>query len=227
MSNTTDVYLEAGEKKVFAVSIHWPGWCRFAKDEGSAIQKLFEYLPRYAGIAKKAGIDFDYPESASALNVIRRVQGNKTTDFGAPAQILVGDWQGVDQAELSRMQSIVGAAWAVFDQAAQVAEGKELRKGVRGGGRDVEMIVMHVLEAEEAYLKKLGWKWKPIKGEALEQRLARLRKEVFLGLDASAAGEIPPEGPRGGKRWPARYFVRRLVWHVADHAWEMEDRTVN
>ena len=34
----------------------------------------------------------------------------------------------------------------------------------------------------------------------------------------------PPPGPRGGKRWLPRYFVRRVGWHVLDHALEIEDR---
>jgi hypothetical protein len=44
---------------------------------------------------------------------------------------------------------------------------------------------------------------------------------------ASARGEIPAKGPRGGLRWTARYFVRRLSWHILDHAWEIEDRMVS
>jgi hypothetical protein len=24
--------------------------------------------------------------------------------------------------------------------------------------------------------------------------------------------------------WPVRYTIRRLAWHILDHAWEMEDR---
>jgi hypothetical protein len=37
-------------------------------------------------------------------------------------------------------------------------------------------------------------------------------------------GELAERGPRGGIRWPARYYVRRAAWHVLDHAWEIEDR---
>ena len=37
-------------------------------------------------------------------------------------------------------------------------------------------------------------------------------------------GEIAEYGPRGGKRWSPRYFVRREAWHVLDHIWEIEDR---
>lgn len=25
------------------------------------------------------------------------------------------------------------------------------------------------------------------------------------------------------KGWPVRYAVRRMAWHILDHAWEMED----
>ena len=28
----------------------------------------------------------------------------------------------------------------------------------------------------------------------------------------------------GEHRWPLRYAVRRLAWHVLDHAWEIEDK---
>jgi hypothetical protein len=26
--------------------------------------------------------------------------------------------------------------------------------------------------------------------------------------------------------WPARYAIRRTAWHVLDHAWEIEDKSV-
>jgi hypothetical protein len=35
---------------------------------------------------------------------------------------------------------------------------------------------------------------------------------------------LPAAGPRGGKIWSVRYFVRRTAWHALDHAWEIEDR---
>jgi hypothetical protein len=43
-------------------------------------------------------------------------------------------------------------------------------------------------------------------------------------LAAGARGELPERGPRGGARWTPRSFVRRVAWHVLDHAWEIEDR---
>ena len=47
---------------------------------------------------------------------------------------------------------------------------------------------------------------------------------VCTAAGLAAAGKIPPVGPRGGVRWTARTFVRRLTWHILDHAWEIEDR---
>src|SRR5438132_1502141 len=38
---------------------------------------------------------------------------------------------------------------------------------------------------------------------------------------------LPESGPRGGKIWLPRYFVRRVAWHALDHAWEIEDRSTS
>jgi hypothetical protein len=43
-------------------------------------------------------------------------------------------------------------------------------------------------------------------------------------LAAAAHGVVPTRGPRGGVIWTPRYFVRRVAWHLLDHAWEFEDR---
>jgi hypothetical protein len=39
-SPPTPVYLEVGEKKTFACSVDWPGWCRSGRDEDAALQAL-------------------------------------------------------------------------------------------------------------------------------------------------------------------------------------------
>ena len=46
-------------------------------------------------------------------------------------------------------------------------------------------------------------------------------------MDAAERGAIPESGPRGGKMWTPRYYVRRSTWHTLDHAWEMEDRIIS
>ena len=198
MSQVMDTFLEAGNKKVFAVSVHWPGWARFAKDEETALQKLLKYAPRYAVVPGYAGLDFPQPQKVTEFNITQRLKGNKSTDFGAPAMLIDKDWEEVDEQELARLKAIMGACWRYFDEVVASAVDKELQKGLRGGGRELEKIVNHVVEAEEAYLKKLGASWKKIKDEPIEDKQARLREEAFNNLGLSAAGEFPRVGPRGG-----------------------------
>lgn len=79
-------------------------------------------------------------------------------------------------------------------------------------------IAEHVISGDCAYLGRIGWKLE--KG----QGMITVRQGTLDGLAASARGELPAQGPRGGRRWTPRYFVRRVAWHVLDHAWEIEDR---
>ena len=53
-----------------------------------------------------------------------------------------------------------------------------------------------------------------------------MRQAIMEALRVAVEEGLPEEGPRGGVIWPARYFVRRVAWHVLDHAWEIEDRIV-
>jgi hypothetical protein len=218
------VYLEAGSKRIFACAVDWPGWCRSGRDEEMALQSLFEYGPRYAQVSHNAEIEFHSPADLSALTVIEHVEGNTTTDFGSPAIVLDADKEPVSPAELGRWRMCLPAYWRAFDNAVEKATGRELRKGPRGGGRDLDKIVEHVLEADRAYLKRAGWGDRIEGARNSRQELDRTRQEILRVLEASATGELPERGPRGGVRWPARYFVRRVGWHVLDHAWEIEDR---
>ena len=131
-------------------------------------------------------------------------------------------WQA---AELERYKQLLAACWQAFDETAAAAENKELRTGPRGGGRDLQKIIQHVRESEVGYLASLGMKL--IIEESLKEieKLRRTRQVILDSLHASAEGKIAEIGPRGGKRWKARYFVRRDAWHILDHLWEIEDRS--
>jgi hypothetical protein len=116
---------------------------------------------------------------------------------------------------------VLRAVWRAFDRAAAAAVGVELRKGPRGGGRDLDKIVVHCVEAEEAYLRQLGAR-PPTPPADLVERWPALRK-AGLEMLARRAGGDPPE-TKVKRPWTPRYFVRRAAWHVLDHAWEIEDR---
>jgi len=218
------IYLEVGRRRTFAGALDWPGWCRSGKDEATALQALLAYAPRYAQVLQPTGLAFTPPGDVAQLQVVETLPGNAVTDFGAPATTPTADARPVTEAESQRFITVLRACWQAFDAAVRQAEGKELRKGPRGGGRDLGKIVAHVAEAEASYLRRLGWKLKPVPDEPPEATLRRTHQAVVEALTAAVRQELPERGPRGGKLWAPRYFVRRAAWHVLDHAWEIEDR---
>ncbi len=220
-SNQVDVYLEVGQKRVFAGALDWPGWCRSGRNEASALQALYEAGPRYARVLRSARLGFKAAAGVSDFVILERLKGNTTTDFGAPDAAPSVDARPMNDVALKRLQAILRACWREFDKVTQAATGHTLRVGPRGGGRDLEKIRQHVLGAEAGYLSALGWKADLSDStDVLEQT----RQSVLNGLEAAANGEIPARGPRGGMRWTPRYFVRRAAWHILDHVWEIEDR---
>jgi len=214
------VYLERGAKRTFACAVEWPGWCRSGRDEVSALQALQSAAPRYARALGRVQLGFAAPEEAFAFEVIARLPGNATTDFGAPGAMPAEDERAMSEADLRRTSAILRACWRSFDAASRKAHGRRLAKGPRGGGRALAAIMRHVVDAELGYLGALGWK-----GPADSRSTEGIREAVVDGLAASARGEIPARGPRGGQRWRPRFFARRLAWHALDHAWEIEDRS--
>jgi len=228
--NKIDVYLEIGKKRTFAGASKWPGWCRSGRDDTSALQALFDYGPRYGRVLHNTRLGFKTPDDISALIVIERLEGNATTDFGAPDIATSSDIEPVNSAELQRLQRILKACWRTFDANVKAATGKALRTGPRGGGRELEGIIQHVLGSDGGYLAQLGWKLPKDDVDDLDEladQLEQTRKATLKALTSSARGEIPARGPRGGIRWSPRYFVRRVAWHVLDHAWEIEDRLLS
>ena len=202
----TPVYLEVGAKKVFACSLDWPGWSGAAKTEEEALEALAAYADRYRPVAEAAGVRF--PKSAgNDFDVVERLEGDATTDFGAPGAIPAADSTPLTKAQAERLASLVEGAWTVFDHV-RTTSPAELRKGPRGGGRDRDKMVAHVFDAEKGYFHKVG---------------VKTGREAFIeGLRAARE----PQPQLKTKTWPWRYTARRVAWHALDHAWEMEDRSV-
>jgi len=215
MAKPIPVYIESGAKKVFACAIDFPGWCRSGKDEQAALEALASYAPRYAEVAKLAKAAF--PSKAVELEVVERVKGKGATDFGVPHEIPTADAEPLTARQAARQVELMRAAWAVLDKVAKAAPA-ELRKGPRGGGRDRDKMLGHVLGAEAAYARQLGIRHpEPELGDTVAIRA--LRDDIAEALSGASDGS--PLRPKG---WPPRYAFRRISWHVLDHAWEMQDR---
>jgi hypothetical protein len=201
MAEHTRVSLEAGKTWVFAIALDYPGWCRRGKGEEAALEALSGYADRYGAIV---GPTFRPGE----LAVIGRVDSDMHADFGAPG--VPGPWddEPLTAKDADRMTGLLERCWQGFDAVVAGAPA-ELAKGPRGGGRDRDRIVDHVREAERAYGRKLGAQVPP-RTPWPEQRVAIA--EVL-------------RAPREGAKWPARYGLTRIAWHVTDHAWEIEDKS--
>lgn len=228
MTASLAVYLEVGPRRTFACAVEWPGWSRGGRSEDEALAALFAYAPRYARAVKSSGVAFAAPRNAGDLRVVERLKGGAGTDFGVPSDTPKADLRPVAATELTRQSRLLKASWDAFDAAWRRADKAkvELRKGPRGGGRDLPKMEGHVLEAEEAYLAQLGSRVPRLPDATLAERMAAVRATALDALAARARGK-PIADPRNTKRpWSPRYFVRRSAWHVLDHAWEIEDRSI-
>jgi hypothetical protein len=215
------VYLEIGSKRVFAGAVEWPGWCRSGRDEESALEALAVYRSRYAAAIGRAHQRFD--ARRSSYREVERVKGNATTDFGAPSVAPKADERRLGNSELRRQRRLLEACWRALDEAVEAHASAVLRKGPRGGGRELDAIVSHVLESDGAYLTRLGAPYRKTGGD-IGDETSELRAWILDAVTERAHGEPPPKPPRSGVVWSPRQFVRRSAWHALDHAWEIEDR---
>ncbi len=200
MTQHTRVALELGKTWVFATALDWPGWCRRGKGEEAALQALDDYAARYRKIAGTAFRPGPY-------EVVGRVTSDMHADFGAPG--IVGPWdeEPLTSKESGRLIGLLERCWTAFDEGVAHAP-EELAKGPRGGGRDRDGIADHVREAERAYTSRAGTRVPP-RTPWPEQRVT-----ILAGLRSETTG-----------KWPTRYAINRIAWHVADHLWEIEDKS--
>jgi hypothetical protein len=210
LSSGTRVYLEVGTRRVFASAAGWPGWCRGGRTEQAAIEALAAYAPRYAKVARLARVPF--PDASAGFAVVERLDGNATTDFGAPGVPAKDEGRRLTAAQARRTIELVQACWDYLDTAVAGAPAA-LRKGPRGGGRDRDPMFDHVLGAEKAYASAIGVRLQQPSGR--DRAAIRAFRETLL----EGLAEPKPEA-----RWTAAYAARRIAWHALDHAWEIEDR---
>ena len=213
----TDVIVEAGDKKVFASVVDWPGWCRGGPSPAAALEALAAYRPRYEPVAALAGLSLP----AGDLVVAERVPGNASTDYGVPGVAAAPDSVPLDAEGATRQAALVSAAWEYLDGVVGAAPA-QLTKGPRGGGRDRDKMYQHVLSAEASgYAGKMGLKIDRGEPQVGDRDAIQAAREALLGV----LGAPSDGGPLREKGWTSRYAARRIAWHALDHAWEMQDRT--
>lgn len=218
MTDKLRVILEIGKKRrVVAGAIDWPGLDRWGTSEDKALEKLLSYVPRYAGVAKRAGMASAFARSRD-VEVVERVPGSSSTDFWGiahvPSQI---EREVLSPADLERRLHLLRASWAYFDAVAKQVS-SELRPGSRSGGRSRDQIVRHVYGTEPGQMSRKVEVRTPLEDVLTPDGLATHRKAYLAAIRAYNADGKP------ARTWPIQFLVRRTAYHVMDHAWEMEDR---
>lgn len=217
MAGGIAIGIETTTRRTFASALDWPGWCRSGRDEAAALAALAAAADRYARVARAAGLAFA-PGGPADLAIAERLPGTATTAFGAPDAVFALDGRATDLPGAQRLGALVRAVWDELDRVVGLAPAA-LRRGPRGGGRDRDAIVAHVVGAEQAYARRIGLRLPGFDPDAGGSIVALRAAIVETLAHASDGGPIP------GGRWPARYAARRIAWHALDHAWEIEERS--
>jgi hypothetical protein len=214
------------DKRSVAFSLEWPGWSRGAKTPEIALETLEAYRSRYRAVAALGGMEPEF-DAAGPLEVVEDRVGTGSTDFwGISFSPSSTEQDPMDAAELERKLALLRAAWAFFDGvAARVSP--EMRKGPRGGGRERDHIIRHVIRVESLdFASGVGLAYDEDGAEELvrsRDKHGRFRDDYVLALRAYNAGEV-------AKRMRTRtlpFLIRHSAFHTLDHAWEMEDKDLS
>jgi hypothetical protein len=211
--------LEAGPKgkKIVAVATDWPGLERGAKTREAVIETLQSYVPRYAQVAKLAGLHAEFA-AITGVDVVEQYVGTGSTDFwGISFAFSSVDLEPMSSDDLERELTLMRACWSYFDEV-RTRVSAQMQKGPRGGGRDRDRIVRHVLGAEQDWAKKVGVRARDDEVVTDDKGLKAFRDAYCKAIRTHHA-----EG-KAARTWPLRYLIRHTAYHTMDHAWEMEDK---
>jgi hypothetical protein len=207
------------DKRAVAFCLDWPGWSRGAKTAELALETLESYRERYRPVAVLAGMADEF-DASGPLEVVEDRVGTGSTDFwGISFSPSSTEHGPMDEAELERKLTLLRAAWAFFDDvAARVSP--EMRKGPRGGGRDRNRIIRHVIRNEsEEFAKQVGLR-NAEESALTPDGLRQHRKTYIEAMRAYNAGNVDHKM----RSWSLPFLIRHSAFHTLDHAWEMEDK---
>ena len=220
MTDRLRVILELGKKRrVVAGATDWPGLDRWGTSEDDAVSKLSSYVPRYAGVAERAGLAAEFA-NARDIEVVERVPGSSSTDFWGiahvPSEI---EREVLSPADLDRRLALLRACWASFDEMAGRVSA-ELRPGSRSEGRSRDQIIRHVYYNEPGQFSRKVEVRTPVEVVSTPDGLASHREQYLEAIRAYNAE------CKAARTWPIQFLIRRTAHHVMDHAWELEDRNL-
>jgi hypothetical protein len=210
------------DRKSVAFSLDWAGWERGAKTAELALETLESYRERYGPIASLAGMSHEF-DAAGPLEVVEDMVGTGSVDFwGISFSPSSTETEPMSEADLERGIALLRASWTFFD-AVTARVSPQMRQGPRGGGRDRDRIIRHVIRNEsEDFAKQVGLRIP--EGAALTPDGLRRHRETYVdAMWAYNAGKVS----RRMRSWNLPYLIRHSAYHTLDHAWEMEDKDLS
>ena len=166
----------------------------------------------------------DVLDAAGPLEIVEDRIGTGSTDFwGISFSPSSTEHDTLSDAELERRLTLLQAAWAYFDDiAARVST--EMRAGPRGGGRDRDKIIRHVIRVESLDFAKQVGVLEEDDGVALTPVALRQHRANFVaGMRDYNAGKVAKQM----RSWTLPFLIRHAAFHTLDHAWEMEDKDLS
>ena len=190
------VILEMGKKRrVVAGAVDWPGLDRWGTSENDALDKLSSYLPRYAGVAGRAGMGSAFARARGAA-VVERVPGSSSTDFWGiahvPSQI---EREVLAPVDLERRLDLVCACRAYFDDmAARISP--ELRPGPRTVGA--------VATRSSATRTAPSRSSSRARSRSARRSRTSLPRTAWRRIGRNSSMPFAPTTPKAGRRGPGR-----------------------
>jgi hypothetical protein len=216
------VVLEIGKKRrVVAGALDWPGLDRWGTSEEDALAKLSSYRPRYAGVAKRAGMakafvgarDVEVIESRPRLE-LDRLLGHRARPSADRAGGALPRRPGATPRGSPGLLAEFDAIAARVSRELRPAPAARVARASRSSGTST--------------------------GNEPEQMSRKV--EVRTPLDVvpdPGRSRGPSRGPtstrsarttrtaKPARTWPIQFLIRRTGHHAMDHAWELEDRDLN
>lgn len=216
------VVLERGpkSKRFVAYTVDWPGWSRGAKTPEAAFQTLEAYRARYQPVARLAGLGDEFT-AAGDLEIGEERVGTPSVDFWAISfSPSATEHDRLADDVLERRISLLRAAWAFFDDVA-AGVSPEMAKGPRGGGRERDEIVRHVMRVESLdFARQVGLQYDEETAPIAAEARPPYRDAYMAAMREYNAGRLA----KPMRSWTLPFLIRHTAFHTLDHAWEMEDK---
>jgi hypothetical protein len=209
MTDAIRVAIEHGPKgkRAVAFALDWPGWSRAAKTGDDAIESL------------EARLNGEF-DALGDPEVVEQYGGIGSTDFwGISFASAPSEKEPMSDEACERKTALLKACWAYFDDVAGRVSA-EMRKGSRGGGRDRDQIISHTFGSERTQMAKKVGVQTP-EGVMLTPDGLRQHREAYV----AALREYQAAG-KNTRSWTLAFLIRHSAYHVLDHAWEMEDKSL-